>query len=198
MEAKFSPRVKDVISFSREEALRLGNDFIGVEHLLLGLIREGEGTGIRILKEFNLDLKHIRQEIERSLAKSAKTIHQSSPNIPLVKQAEKVLKTTYLEAKLYKSPVIGTEHLLLSILKDENSFACQVLNKYGVIYDNAKDELEAMIEENTTPRAEFPGGQEEEGGEQFSPQRKPADPKSKTPVLDNFGRDLTKWRKLES
>ena len=196
MEAKFSPRVKDVISFSREEALRLGNDFIGVEHLLLGLIREGEGTGIRILKEFNLDLKHIRQEIEQSLAKSAKTIHQSSPNIPLVKQAEKVLKTTYLEAKLYKSPIIGTEHLLLSILKDENSFACQVLNKYGVIYENAKDELEAMIEENTTPRAEFPGGQEEDGGEQFSPQRKPADPKSKTPVLDNFGRDLTKMAEV--
>ena len=98
---------------------------------------------------------------------------------------------TYLEAKLYKSPVIGTEHLLLSILKDENSFACRVLNKYGVIYENAKDELEAMIEENTTPRAEFPGGQEEEG-EQFSPQRKQGDPKSKTPVLDNFGRDLTK------
>jgi ATP-dependent Clp protease ATP-binding subunit ClpC len=191
MEAKFSPRVKDVISYSREEALRLGNDFIGVEHLLLGLIREGDGTAIKILKEFNLDLKQIRQEVEQSLTKSSKTIHQSMANIPLVKQAEKVLKMTYLEAKLYKSSMIGTEHLLLSILKDENSFACRVLNKYGVIYENAKDELEAMIEENTTPRAEFPGGQEEEG-EQFSPQRKQVDPKSKTPVLDNFGRDLTK------
>ena len=191
MEAKFSPRVKDVISFSREEALRLGNDFIAVEHILLGLIREGDGTGIKILSEFHLDLKQIRQEVEQSLMKSSKTIHQNMTNIPLVKQAEKVLKMTYLEAKLYKSPVIGTEHLLLSILKEENSFACKVLNKYGVIYENAKDELEAMIEENTTPRAEFPGGQEEEG-EQFAPQRKPVDPKSKTPVLDNFGRDLTK------
>jgi ATP-dependent Clp protease ATP-binding subunit ClpC len=196
MEAKFSPRVKDVISYSREEALRLGNDFIGVEHLLLGLIREGEGTGIKILNEFHLDLKHIRSEIEQSLSKSSKTIHQSMANIPLVKQAEKVLKMTYLEAKLYKSPMIGTEHLLLSILKDENSFACKVLNKYGVIYENAKDELEAMIEENTSPRAEFPGGQEEEGGDQFSPQRKAVDPKSKTPVLDNFGRDLTKMAEV--
>jgi len=191
MEAKFSPRVKDVISYSREEALRLGNDFIAVEHILLGLIREGDGTGIKILNEFQLDLKQIRQEVEQSLMKSSKTIHQNMANIPLVKQAEKVLKMTYLEAKLYKSPIIGTEHLLLSILKEENSFACKVLNKYGVIYENAKDELEAMIEENTTPRAEFPGGQEEEG-EQFAPQRKPVDPKSKTPVLDNFGRDLTK------
>ncbi|MEN9442342.1 MAG: hypothetical protein RLZ33_2419 [Bacteroidota bacterium] len=192
MEAKFSPRVKDVISYSREEALRLGNDFIGVEHLLLGIIREGDGTAIKLLNEFHLDLKQIRVEVEQSLLKSANPVAQPMTNIPLVKQAEKVLKTTYLEAKLYKSPMIGTEHLLLSILKDEDSFACRVLNKYGVIYDNVKDELEAMIEENTTPRAEFPGGSEEEGGEQYSAQRKPADPKSKTPVLDNFGRDLTK------
>jgi ATP-dependent Clp protease ATP-binding subunit ClpC len=192
MEAKFSPRVKDVISYSREEALRLGNDFIGVEHLLLGIIREGDGTAIKLLNEFHLDLKQIRVEVEQSLLKSANSTAQPMTNIPLVKQAEKVLKTTYLEAKLYKSPMIGTEHLLLSILKDEDSFACRVLNKYGVIYDNVKDELEAMIEENTTPRAEFPGGSEEEGGEQYSAQRKPTDPKSKTPVLDNFGRDLTK------
>jgi ATP-dependent Clp protease ATP-binding subunit ClpC len=192
MEAKFSPRVKDVISYSREEALRLGKDFIGVEHLLLGIIREGDGTAIKLLNEFHLDLKQIRVEVEQSLLKSANPAAQPMTNIPLVKQAEKVLKTTYLEAKLYKSPMIGTEHLLLSILKDEDSFACRVLNKYGVIYDNVKDELEAMIEENTTPRAEFPGGSEEEGGEQYSAQRKPADPKSKTPVLDNFGRDLTK------
>jgi ATP-dependent Clp protease ATP-binding subunit ClpC len=192
MEAKFSPRVKDVINFSREEALRLGNDFIGVEHLLLGIIREGDGMAIKLLNEFHLDLKQIRAEIEQSLIKNGRSSGPAQNNIPLVKQAEKVFKLTYLEAKLYKSPMIGTEHLLLSILKEEDSFACRVLNKYGVIYENVKDELEAMIEENTTPRAEFPGGQEEEGGEQFAAQRKPADPKSKTPVLDNFGRDLTK------
>jgi ATP-dependent Clp protease ATP-binding subunit ClpC len=192
MEAKFSPRVKDVISYSREEAMRLGNDFIGVEHLLLGLIREGDGTAIKLLNEFHLDLKQIRSEVEQSLMKSTKSTSEPLANIPLVKQAEKVLKTTYLEAKLYKSPMIGTEHLLLSILKDEDSFACRVLNKYGVIYENVKDELEAMIDENKSPRAEFPGGQEEESSEQFAAQRKTADPKSKTPVLDNFGRDLTK------
>ncbi len=192
MEAKFSPRVKDVINYSREEAMRLGNDFIGVEHLLLGLFREGDGTAIKLLKEFHLDIIHIRKEVEQSLMNSAKPGNVPLANVPLVKQAEKVLKKTYLEAKLYKSPIIGTEHLLLSILKEDDSFACSVLNKYGVIYENIKDELEAMIEENTTPKAEFPGGQEEEGPEQFSTQRKPTDPKSKTPVLDNFGRDLTK------
>ena len=192
MEAKFSPRVKDVITFSREEALRLNNDFIGVEHLLLGLIRLGDGTAVKLLNEFHLDLKHIKTEIEQSLLKNTKSSSLNTGNIPLVKQAEKVLKLTYLEAKLFKSPVIGTEHLLLSMLKDDDSFVCTLLNKYGIIYENVKDELEAMIEENINPRAEFPGSQDDDNGEQFAAQRKPADPKSKTPVLDNFGRDLTK------
>src|SRR5690554_785993 len=159
MEAKFSPRVKDVINFSREEALRLGNDYIGVEHLLLGLIREGEGLGIRVLKEFNLDLEQIRFQIESYLKKSTNNTSKDLTNIPLVKQAEKVLKITYLEAKLFKSSVIGTEHLLLSILKDENNVACRTLNKYGVIYDNVKDEVEAMLEENN-PKFEFPGSED--------------------------------------
>ncbi|RFC55153.1 ATP-dependent Clp protease ATP-binding subunit [Brumimicrobium aurantiacum] len=198
MEAKFSPRVKDVINFSREEALRLGNDYIGVEHLLLGLIREGEGLGIRVLKEFNLDLEQIRYQIESYLNKSSNNSAKDLTNIPLVKQAEKVLKITYLEAKLFKSPIIGTEHLLLSILKDENNVACRTLNRYGVIYGNIKDEIEAMLEENN-PKADFPGTGEGAGDAGFAGgsgptggARKPGDAKSKTPVLDNFGRDLTK------
>jgi ATP-dependent Clp protease ATP-binding subunit ClpC len=195
MEAKFSPRVKDVISFSREEALRIGNDYIGVEHLLLGMIREGDGKGIRILNEFHLDLKEVRNEIEKNLTKSSSVSAEMLANIPLVKQAEKVLKITYLEAKLFRSPIIGTEHLLLSILKEEDSVACRVLNKYGVIYENVKDELETMKDEKTLPRAEFPGGAEEDG-DSFATQKKAADPKSKTPVLDNFGRDLTKMAEM--
>ncbi len=195
MEAKFSQRVKDVISFSREEALRLGNDFIGVEHLLLGLIREGDGKAISVLNEFHLDLKMIRKEIEQNLASSNPGVAKKISNIPLVKQAERVLKLTYLEAKLYKSPMIGTEHLLLSILKNEDNVACSILNKYGVIYENVKDELESMKDDVIGPISEFPGGTDEEGAaggeESFSSQRK-GDPKSKTPVLDNFGRDLTK------
>lgn len=192
MEAKFSQRVKDVISYSKEEALRLGNDFIGVEHLLLGLIREGDGKAIKILHEFHLDLKMIRKEIEQNLQASSVSNVMNLANIPLVKQAERVLKLTYLEAKLYKSAMIGTEHLLLSILKNEDSFACSLLNKYGVIYDNVRDELEALNDETISPKAEFPGGVEGEGSDDsFSSARK-ADPKSKTPVLDNFGRDLTK------
>jgi len=195
MEAKFSPRVKDVISYSREEALRIGNDYIGVEHLLLGLIREGQGKAIKILNDFNLDLVQIREEIEKTLKKSSTKTKQPLNNIPLVKQAEKVLKFTYLEAKLFKSTMIGTEHLLLSILKDEDNIACIILNKYGLIYDNVRGELETMRDEKTTPRAEFPGNSDEES-ESFATQKKTADPKSKTPVLDNFGRDLTKMAEM--
>jgi len=149
MEAKFSQRVKDVISYSREEALRLGNDFIGVEHLLLGLIREGDGKAIRVMREFQLNLKMVRTEIEQTLSSNATIANQNLANIPLVKQAERVLKLTYLEAKLHKSSMIGTEHLLLSILKNEDNVACSILNKYGIIYDNVKDELEDMKEDES-------------------------------------------------
>jgi len=191
MEAKFSPRVKDLISHSRDEAVRLMNEFVGAEHLLLGLIRLNEGTGVHILQEFNLDLNQVKTEVEKILSKSSVS-YIANLNLPLLKQTENIIKQSYLEAKEFKSPVIGTEHLLLTILRNEDSVACQVLNKYGVMYENARDEYEVMLEERKQPRAEFPsnsGGEEEEN---FSAPRKPTDPKSKTPVLDNFGRDLTK------
>ncbi len=144
MDAKFSPRVKDVITYSREEAIRLGHNYIGVEHLLLGIIREGEGTAIKILESLHVDLDRLRKTVETSIrSQSAKTAGQG--NIPLVKQAEKVLKITYLEAKIFKSPIIGTEHLLLSILKDEDNIATKSLNSFNVNYEVAKDEFESIL-----------------------------------------------------
>ncbi|MNJ90906.1 Negative regulator of genetic competence ClpC/MecB [compost metagenome] len=192
MEAKFSPRVKDVLSFSREEALRLGNDFIGVEHFLLGILREGEGNAVRILSGFNLDLQKLKAELEKPLLEASKTNSPVGANIPLVKQAERLLKITYLEAKLFKSPMIGTEHLLLSMLKDEDSVVCRVLNRYGVNYNTVHEELENMVDENKLPRAEMSSSSDDEDQTFGASQRKSTDPKSKTPVLDNFGRDLTK------
>ena len=199
MEAKFSPRVKDVISYSREEALRLGHDYIGVEHLLLGLIREGEGIALKIIKSKGVDAKELRKKLESELPNgSTKPIN--SGNIPLLKQAEKVLKITYLEAKLYKSNMIGTEHLLLSILKEEENISTKTLNNYNINYEYVKEELELMMEQGykETPKAELPGSSDDDheksdgfGGGSAS--RKPSDSKSKTPVLDNFGRDLTKF-----
>ncbi|MEC8617680.1 MAG: Clp protease N-terminal domain-containing protein, partial [Bacteroidota bacterium] len=146
MDAKFSPRVKDVISYSREEALRLGHDYIGVEHLLLGIIREGQGVAIKMMKSSGIDTKELRKKLESKLESGQLNEVKNSVNIPLLKQAEKVLKITYLEAKLFKSNMIGTEHLLLSILKEDNNLASSILKEFKVDYESIKYELDVMQE----------------------------------------------------
>ncbi len=203
METNFSPRVKDVISYSREESIRLGHDYIGTEHFLLGILRDGNGLAIKILKNLSVNLKDLRTSIEDATSTnvSSKKIRKNS-NIPLVKQAEKALKITYLEAKLLKSNIIGTEHLLLSILKDENSLASKILSDVDVTYHNVRDILDVfMVDDHVDhiPRSEFadnpPDDAEESDSENFggsSRRSSSSDSKSKTPVLDNFGRDLTK------
>ena len=195
MEAKFSPRVKDVISYSREEALRLRHDYIGTEHLLLGLIREGDGVAIKILKNIGIDMAAVRQSVEDAVKGSSVSRSPVNNNMPLTKQAEKVLKITYLEAKIFKSDIIGTEHLLLAILRDEENIASQILQQYKVSYNTFKSEVEQNAtgitdEASSTP----PSGDDDYADEdsQFSSPKKVSDIKSKTPVLDNFGRDLTK------
>ncbi len=193
MEAKFSPRVKDVITYSREEALRLGHDYIGTEHLLLGIIREGEGTAVRLLKSLNVDLQELRKTVEQAIGTGNHKVSNLA-NIPLMKQAERALKITYLEAKLYKSAVIGTEHLILSILKDEDNVATKSLHKFKIDYEVMKRELELS---KSDPKAEIPGNPPDDDGDDdsfsaTSSKKTTADSKSKTPVLDNFGRDLTK------
>ncbi|MEY3677900.1 MAG: hypothetical protein RI924_41 [Bacteroidota bacterium] len=193
MEAKFSPRVKDVISFSREEALRLGHDYIGTEHLLLGLIREGDGMAIKILKELGLDTAAVRRSVEDAV-KGNQGATVNLGNIPLTKQAEKVLKITYLEAKIFKSEIIGTEHLLLSILRDEDNVASQILTQYQIDYETFKVEVENNREDikDEAPGSAAGGDDDYREEESFSQPKKVSDIKSKTPVLDNFGRDLTK------
>jgi ATP-dependent Clp protease ATP-binding subunit ClpC len=179
MEGNFSNRVQDVIRLSREEALRLGHDYIGTEHLLLGIIREGEGIAVKILRNLGCDLYKLKKAVEDTVRTSGGTL--TIGNIPLTKQAEKVLKITYLEAKLYKSDVIGTEHLLLSLLRDDDNIAAQIMHQFEVHYDKVRAELDNIISgKPSSPPA--PG---------TPPQEKKQD-KSKTPVLDNFGRDLTK------
>jgi len=190
MDAKFSPRVKDVISFSREEALRLGHDYIGTEHLLLGLIREGDGMAIKILDSNGVDTSRLRRSIEEAV-KGTSITSANLGNIPLTKQAEKVLKITYLEAKIFKSEVIGTEHLLLSILRDEDNIASQILQQYNINYDVFKAEVEQNRTE-ISDQASSAAGDEDYREEDYGQPKKVSDIKSKTPVLDNFGRDLTR------
>lgn len=199
MEAKFSPRVKDVITYSREEALRNGNDYIGIEHLLLGLIREGEGLAVHIMTHLGVDLPQLKSTIEQTI-KGTSPKNRNLENIPLVKQAERVLKITYLEAKLFNSELISTEHLLLSILKDKENLATKLLNQQGVDYETVREEVQnfrsgSRLSPGLETRDELSQGDDDEGGEPsggFGAPYKKSTEKSKTPVLDNFGRDLTR------
>ncbi|MBN8586061.1 MAG: ATP-dependent Clp protease ATP-binding subunit [Ignavibacteria bacterium] len=178
MDSNFSNRVQDVIRLSREEAIRLGHDYIGTEHLLLGIIREGEGIAIKIFRNLGKDIGKIKKTIEDTVRQSGATL--TVGNIPLTKQAEKVLKITYLEAKIFKSDVIGTEHLLLSILREDDNLASQILQQFGITYEVVKEELSAILSGKTAPQ------------QQKTPAAEKKPERTKTPVLDNFGRDLTK------
>ena len=203
MEAKFSQRVKDVLTYSREEALRLGNDYIGVEHLLLGIIRDGDGMAVQLLSMLGLDLVNIRRIIEKAILVKNPKGQTNSEDLPLVKQSERALKLTYLEAKIYHSELIGTEHLLLAILKNDDNLATKILQKFGVDYDSVKNELKNFyvdMDSNTNmeKKSEFPyddisENDPEETEKSFErSQKKSEESKSKTSVLDNFGRDITK------
>ncbi|WP_243472189.1 MULTISPECIES: ATP-dependent Clp protease ATP-binding subunit [Winogradskyella] len=203
MDDNFSPRVKDVIAFSKEEALRLGHDFIGTEHLMLGLLRDGSGKAIDILSALEVDLNHLRRKVEilSPANPNIATTSNEKKNLHLTRQAERALKTTFLEAKLFQSTSINTAHLLLCILRNENDPTTKLLNKLKVDYDNVKDEFKSMITSEDDyldePKAESysdddvneedDAKQNPFGGSQSSKTNK----KSKTPVLDNFGRDLT-------
>ncbi len=202
MDNNFSAQVKEIISFSREEALRLGNDFIGTEHLLLGVIREGENTAVKILKNLNVDLYELRKEVELAVKdKTGKNIANIN-SLPLTRQAEKVIRVTVLEAKALKSPTVETEHLMLSILKNKENIATQILNQFDVDYDLFRNELglvksnDVRSEYTDDPDDEF--DEEKKGYQQRGRQQAGATAKSKTPVLDNFGRDITRLAEMGS
>ncbi|MCD6012073.1 MAG: ATP-dependent Clp protease ATP-binding subunit ClpA [Flavipsychrobacter sp.] len=203
MDSNFSPKVKEIISYSREEALRLGNDFIGTEHLLLGLIREGDGMALKVLQTMQVDLFELRKELELAIKDKNNKPLANINSLPLTKQAEKVIRITVLEAKALKSTTVETEHLMLSILKNRENVATQILNNHDVDYDRFKNELSIL--QGNSPTADYsdPGSEEfddDDERRQFQQQRKPAsgNAKSKTPVLDNFGRDITKFAELGS
>jgi len=199
MDENFSPKVKDVIAYSREEAIRLGHDFIGTEHLILGMLRKRDGKAIEILETLDVDLNFLRKRIE-TLSPANTTIKGVVKNPHLTKQADKALKTTFLEAKLYKSASVNTAHLLLCILRNENDPTTKLLQKFHVNYEEVKAVFgELFLDEATKDNEDFdlPFTASNEGD--FSEKRnpfdkqpnKPSKTKSKTPVLDNFGRDLT-------
>ena len=199
MDDIFSPKVKDVIAYSKEEALRLGHDFIGTEHLMLGILRKAKGEAYDILNTFELNFAALRRKIESlNDAASPSASLSDKKSLHLTKQAEKALKTTFLEAKLYKSEAISTAHLLLCILRNENDPTTKVLHNFDIFYEDVKEVFQELFVETSeediteSPTADTPQ-------EEFSdPKKNPYQgskgkvvKKTKTPVLDNFGRDLT-------
>ncbi|MBT8285795.1 MAG: ATP-dependent Clp protease ATP-binding subunit, partial [Flavobacteriaceae bacterium] len=202
MDDNFSPRVKDVIAYSKEEALRLGHDFIGTEHLMLGLLRDGNGKAISILDALDVDLDHLRRKVEilSPANPNPGSSQKDKKNLHLTRQAERALKTTFLEAKLFQSSSINTAHLLLCILRNENDPTTKLLHKLKVDYDGVKEQFKSMITSDDdyidSPTSEsFPSDSDEpsEGKEASfgASSAQKGSKKSKTPVLDNFGRDLT-------
>ena len=209
MDDNFSPRVKDVIAFSKEEALRLGHDFIGTEHLILGLLRDGDGKAVTILNALDIDLNYLRRKVEILSPANPETgiVGNDKKNLHLTRQAERALKTTFLEAKLFQSTSINTAHLLLCILRNENDPTTKLLEKMKVDYDGVKEQFKSLLSNDDhyidMPTAEdaFPGDdkpdKEESSKENlFGNPGVKTNKKSKTPVLDNFGRDLTEMADL--
>lgn len=199
MDAKFSQRVREVLGYSREEAQRLGNDYLGVEHLFLGIVREGKGMAIQVLLYLGADLASIRSSIEKAIINpTAESI--SAGNLPLMKQTERTLKLTYIEAKWFKSAEIGTEHLLLAIIKDPDNIVSQTLSKFNIDYEAVKNEVRSMSTHSNedrplnlpTDESSSSSNEDDDEEKEYSSFKKTTDSKSKTPVLDNFGRDITR------
>ncbi len=201
MDDNFSARVKDVISYSKEEALRLGHSFIGTEHLMLGILRDGEGKAISILKSIDLNLEDLRKKIEilnPSPIESTSEINHKK-NLHLTRQAERALKTTFLEAKLFQSELINTVHLLLCILRNENDPTTKLLLNLNVDYETVKEQFKLMLASDDNDYEDLPSSSTFSDEKEDQPKENPFIPssesrgttKSKTPVLDNFGRDIT-------
>ncbi|MDG1251921.1 MAG: ATP-dependent Clp protease ATP-binding subunit [Flavobacteriaceae bacterium] len=202
MDDNFSPRVKDVISFSKEEALRLGHNFIGTEHLMLGILRDGGGKAIAILNAIEVNLEELRRKVEilnPAMIDGDQTLNDKK-NLHLTRQAERALKTTFLEAKLFQSDLINTVHLLLCILRNENDPTTKLLTRLNVDYDIVKEQFKLMLANDSDSYEELPSSsfaeeKDNEGEAKENPFIPTSDSKtskkSKTPVLDNFGRDIT-------
>lgn len=199
---KFSPKVKKIIQKSREEAVRLGNDYIGTEHFLLGLIDEKDTLAVKVLHSLEIDFKELKNRIEEHNSKDKSVeLGANYGHIPLNKHAEKVLKVTSLEAKLYKSMEILPEHLILSILKHEENTAHKILTEFDVDYESFKTEWEYVKQEqdplgfdlfDQAPSDSDVPMDDDDSGDAYGSTRGRTQTKSRTPVLDNFGRDVTR------
>ena len=179
----FTDRVRKVLQMAREEAARLHHEYVGTEHILLGLIREGEGVAAAVLTNLNVDLEEIQQKIEETV-KKGKAAAAAGPDLPYTSRAKKVLELAMSEARELNHSYVGTEHLLLGLLREEKGIAAQVLTDAGVNREQARAETLRLLgsEMPSTPAG---------GGTGAQPTPPKSEKKSKTPALDHFCRDLT-------
>ena len=194
MEASFSDKVKEILRFSRDEAIRLNHDCIGAEHIILSLIREKEDFVCQSLINLNVDLSAFKKQLEKAVSHTTASILNKNSDIPLTKQTNNILKVAILEAKKYKSPVIQTEHVMLAILRSKDNIVSQVFRDYDIDDKVFRDHFETTL--NFAPKALFENDDEDSFEENLNPkkttQRSRSNSKSKTPVLDSFSRDVTK------
>ncbi len=160
MDSQFSQRVKDILGYSKEEAIRLGNSHISPEHLFLGILRDGEGVAIEILINQGIDLMGLKGSLEKSIKVESPVPVADHEVIPLLRSTERILKLVYLEAKALKSSTIESEHLLLAILKDENALVTRFLSEMDVDYQSVKRMVEA---ESPSAKADYPRDEDDEG-----------------------------------
>ncbi len=193
MDSQFSQRVKDILGYSKEEAIRLGNSHISPEHLFLGILRDGEGVAVEILLNQGIDLLVLKGSLEKSIKVESPVPVADHEVIPLLRSTERILKLVYLEAKSLKSNTIDSEHLLLAILKDENALVTRFLTELDVDYQSVRRVVEGGY---PSAKADFPREEDDEGQAFGTPGKGQSSasskPSSDTPVLDNFGIDLTK------
>lgn len=192
MDSKFSQQIKDVLAFSREEAVRLGNDYIGTEHFLLGILRDGKGIAVDVLNDMEIDLIDFRKSIEKQIRKDHVIPAAEAINIQLLKPAERVLKLIYLEARAFKDEEIHTGHLLLAILKDQTSLVTLYLDERHVDYDAVKSRMEFYQPKSQSDFSDEEEDEDRTFGSAGKPGAKQPKSNSDTPVLDNFGIDITK------
>jgi len=192
MDSKFSQRIKDVLNYSREEAIRLGNNYIGPEHLVLGILRDGEGMAIEVLINLGADLFELRKAIEKKIQSERPLQTGETENLPLLKSSERILKLIYLEAKALNNKTIDTGHLLLAILKDEDGLATRIMNEMDIFYDNAREELQHLQIEASSDFSNDDDDERTPFGSSRPGPGSSSKSSSETPVLDNFGVDLTK------
>ena len=206
MDSKYSPHIKGILNYSKEEALRLGTPVIGTEHLLLGILRDGEGEAVEILQALGADLSAIRKIIENHIKPPVHRTIPDTEDLPLAKATERVLKLVFLEARSFKSSEIKTEHLLLAILKEENTFVTKMLNGMNINYLAVRRKLEDVEIAGDDFRADFNSDDDDDDDDRLVPfggpppepkhgsraQQQTSKTNSETPVIDNFGTDLTK------